>query len=131
MKRLLRRLFPNYVTRADLTIVESDIGGDIKLLQGRIALLESCISLSADAVEIATARLYAAEKRVEELEVGGKGSAAAVSYLKTRIDTASLSTPTSSVKAFEALPLTQTGRATRTEIVELKPKGRGPKGAGK
>lgn len=109
MKRLIRKILPNYVTRADLTIVESDIGGDIKLLQGRIALLESCMALSADAVEIAAARIYAAEKRIEELEgeIGQKVS----------------------VFAFENLPLAD-GRATRTEIVEIKqPKGRGPKGA--
>jgi len=115
MKRLFGKLFPNYITRADLTIVEGDLGQDILLLKGRIALLESCIALSADAIEIAAARLYAAERRIEELEAATFISVGAVS---------------AQIETFEAVPVSCDGRATRTEIVEIKPKGRGPKNGG-
>lgn len=149
MKRILRKLFPNLITRADLTIVEGDLGAEIKAIRARLDMVAAAQGVMHEANEINTMTL---KGRVTALEGGlattirrlnGIDAVQGEIEKHVFIDAAELTraieessrdavAATKAAAKFEALPLSPEGNATRTEIVEIKqPKGRGPKGGAK
>jgi len=126
MKSLFRKLFtvlfPSAITRADLTIVAGDLGAQIKALRARLDMVASTQGMMHEANEIST---MTASGRIAALEAG-------LATTIRRLNSIDAVQGQIETRVFEPLPLAPNGRATRTEIVEIKqPKGRGPKGGAK
>ena len=140
MKKLFQLLFPTAVSRADLTIVERDLGGDITRLRARISVLENLIQIACDAADSAKGRAYLAEglidetnERITAIEREAKVRADVLSHAIYSATAAAVDTASTSAK-FESLPISE-GRAVRTKVMKLDPtkgpKGREPKGGPK
>lgn len=155
MKKLFRLLFPTAVSRADLTTVERDLGGDINRLRARICVLENLIQIACDAADSAKGRAYLAEglidetnERITAIEREAKARADVLSHAIYSANTAAAAastlvrngklTPNQTRAAldlapmpkgddkFESLPISE-GRAVRTKVMKLDPT-KGPKG---